>query len=71
MCNIPKLKGKIIEKGYNQSQLAELISMDRTTLSRKLKTGEDFSIKEAEKIAKVLGMNGREATAIFFNEIVA
>ena len=71
MCDILKLKGKIAEKGYNQVQLAELIHMDRTTLNRKLKTGEDFSIKEAEEIARVLSLNGSEAVSIFFNTIVA
>lgn len=71
MCDIAKLKGKIAEKGFNQSQLAKIISMDRTTLNRKLKTGEEFSIKEAEKIALALDLSGREATYIFFDSIVA
>ena len=71
MCDVLKLKGKIAEKGYNQVQLAELIHMDRTTLNRKLKTGEDFSVKEAETIAKILELDGREAANIFFNAIVA
>lgn len=71
MCDIAILKGKIAEKGLNQTQLAEIIQMDRSTLNRKLKTGEDFSIKEAEKIALVLELNKMEAISIFFNSIVA
>lgn len=71
MCDIAKLKGKIVEKGFNQSQLAKTIDMDRTTLNRKMKTGEEFSIKEAEKIAIALELSGKEAMHIFFDSIVA
>lgn len=71
MCDIAKLKGKIAEKGLKQTQLAKMINMDRTTLSRKLRTGEDFSIKEAEKIALVLNLSCKDAINIFFDHIVA
>lgn len=69
--NTKKLKGKMVEKGYTQNKLANEISMDRSTLNRKLKTGESFLIGEANQIVKVLELSKEEAIAIFFASIVA
>lgn len=71
MCNISKLKGKIAEKGINQEKLAKEAGMDRSTLSRKMKTGEAFTIGEANKIALILKLSKNEAMEIFFADIVA
>lgn len=71
MCDIAKLKGKIVENGFNQIALAKQTGMDRSTLNRKLKTGETFTIGEANKIATVLKLTKAEAMAIFFTNIVA
>lgn len=71
MCDVAKLRGKIMEKGFNQEKLAEIVSIDRSTLNRKLKTGEAFTIGEANIIAKALELTKDEAIAIFFTQIVA
>lgn len=71
MCNIAKLRGKITEKGYNQITLAKKVNIDRSTLNRKLKTGEAFTIAEANKIAEALELTGQEAASIFFKNTVA
>lgn len=71
MCNISKLKGKIVEKGISQGKLAKEAGMDRSTLSRKMKTGEAFTIGEANKIAIILKLSKNEAMEIFFADIVA
>lgn len=71
MCDVAKLKGKMIENGLNQKTLSMEINMDRSTLNRKLKTGEDFTIGEANKIAVILKLTKDEALAIFFTHIVA
>lgn len=71
MCDVAKLKGKIIEKGLNQTTLAQKVGMDRSTLNRKMKTGEAFTIGEANKIAIILKLTRDEAMAIFFASIVA
>lgn len=70
-CDVAKLKGKMIEKGFLQDTFAKAIGMDRSTLNRKLKTGESFTIGEANKIASALSLNDREALDIFFPSIVA
>jgi len=71
MVNINKLKGKIVEKGYNQKKFAVEIGMNKSTLSRKLKTGEDFSIGQANKAIEVLNLSKEDAISIFFSNTVA
>lgn len=71
MCDVAKLKGKMVEKGLTQTTFAEEVGMDRSTLNRKLKTGEAFTIGEANRIAVALKMTKDEAMAIFFTHIVA
>lgn len=71
MCDVAKLKGKIIEKGLNQVMLAKATGMDRSTLSRKMKNGEAFTIGEANKIVTILHLSKDEAAEIFFANIVA
>jgi len=72
MTNINKLKGKIVEKGTNISELAKIIGMNKSTLYRKLKNdGEEISIKEASIIIKVLNLSLEEVNAIFFSNFVA
>lgn len=64
--NVPKLKGKMIEKGYNVDRLAEKMNIDRSSLYRKLNNGEKFTIGEAQKIKNTLGLTKDDASAIFF-----
>lgn len=71
MCDTAKLRGKIVEKGLNQVSLAKKTGMDRSTLNRKLKNGETFTIGEASKIAIILELTKDEAMTIFFTDIVA
>lgn len=71
MCDVAKLRGKITEKGMNQETLSKEVGMDRSTLNRKLKTGESFTVGEANRIAIVLNLSKDEALAIFFTGIVA
>ena len=64
MCDIGKLKGKIIENGLNQEKLSRKVGMNRSTLNRRLQDGETFTIGEVNKI--VLNLTKEEAMAIFF-----
>lgn len=72
MVNVNKLKGRIIEKGFNIETLADAIGMDRSTFYRRLNNhGETFSIREANLICDRLGLNSDEAMSIFFTNFVA
>ena len=64
--NIPKLKGKIVEKGINVETLAGKLGINRSTLYRKLDASEKFTIGEANKIKAELDLTNEEATEIFF-----
>ena len=64
--NINKLKGKIVEMGYNVETLAEKIGIDRSSLYRKLNNSEKITIGEARKLKEVLNLTEDEATSIFF-----
>lgn len=65
--NIPKLKGKMVEKGINVETLAKKLKMDRSTLYRKLDAAERFTIGDAQKIKTELELTTEEATSIFFD----
>lgn len=65
--NVQMLRGKMVEKRFTQESLSKAIGMHISTLNRKLKDGEDFTIGETNKIVEVLGLTQEEALAIFFN----
>ena len=66
--NVNKLKGKIVEKGMNMSDVANQIGVDRSTLYRKINTqGDNLTVSEVSKIATVLDLSSDEITNIFFN----
>ena len=51
MVNILKLKGKIVEKGFNVERLAESTEVSKHVLYQRLKKSEDFTVKEVVAIA--------------------
>lgn len=72
MVNVNKLRGKIVENGMSIPELAANIGIDKATFYRKLNTnGENFTIKEADLIAKGLSLNRDEVNDIFFSQFVA
>lgn len=72
MVNVLKFKGKVVENGLNLSEVAEAINIDRSTLFRKLnENGEDFTIKQADELTKLLKLTAEETMAIFFSQYVA
>lgn len=70
LLNVLKLKGKIVEKDTTISKVSDAIGIDISTFYRKL-NDNSFSIREADRIAEVLGLSGDEACAIFFSQYVA
>lgn len=69
MVNIQRLKGKIVEEGLTQKDLAKFIGIDRSTFYRKIKDkGRTFNIDEVSKIISTLNLNNADAIDIFFND---
>jgi len=70
--NINKLKGKIVERGMNVGDLAELLGVNKSTVYRKLQNeGQTLTIAQVDAIANVLELTGEEVNAIFFSQYVA
>lgn len=65
MCDTMRLKGKMAERGVRQEDLARAVGIDRSTLNRRLKTGEDFTIGEANKVVAFLQLPVEDAIKIF------
>ena len=72
MVNIRKLKAKMVEKDISIIQLANILSIDRSTVYRKLnKSGENFTVQDVEKLAKALSLTYDDINNIFFTDVVA
>ena len=70
--NVNLLKAKLVERGLNLTNLAEMIGIDRATMYRKLKNnGAGLLIGEVNEIVKALKLTVKEATEIFFTQCVA
>lgn len=64
--NVDKLRGKITENGLTQEKVAAMISIDKSTFSRKMKSlALDFSIGEMHQLVKILNLSTEEASQIF------
>ena len=67
--NVLKLKGKIVEAGYNNETFADALSMDASTFYRKIKTqGLSFTIEQMLKMVDVLKLSRDDARDIFLNQ---
>ena len=72
MVNVNKLRGKLVERGINVTELAQHIGLNPATLYRKLNGGgEKILIGEAQRISAELGLNMGDVVRIFFAGYVA
>lgn len=63
------LRGAMAERGMSQGDLARLIGVSRSTINKRLKTG-NFTVGEVLDITRVLGLTPRQATSVFLNSSV-
>lgn len=68
--NVNKLKAKCTEKGINIDTLSKGVDIGRSSFYRRMKKNA-FSVEEAKKIAKYLGLKQQDVTDIFFEDVVA
>jgi len=68
MVNVNKLRGLLVENGYNQRTAAKALDMDEHTFGKRLRTGV-FSTTEIENICNLLSI--KNPTEIFFAKEVA
>ena len=66
--NLKKLKGKMVEKGWNVDRLALHLGIDRSSMYRKLNNFDRITIGEAKRITELLELSKEDATTIFLGE---
>lgn len=61
-----KLKGRLVEYGYNTTDLAKLLGLSKSTISLKLNNIRDFTSSEMLYIAEWLDIPREEIVDYFF-----
>lgn len=64
--NIPRVKGKMAERGFTITSLSEKLGVDRNTLSSYLKNPQKMPYEVVSKMAELLCDTDEEASSIFF-----
>lgn len=67
MIDVPKLRGRMAEKGYTQKDVAEMLGIQPNTLRRKLKRGV-LGSDEIESLIDILGI-GDPVTVFFTHKV--
>lgn len=71
MVNITELTVELTRHNMTKDQLADSADIDRSTLYRRLKNPQDFTVGEIARICKALDLSQTRATEIFFDTEVA
>lgn len=66
MINTNKVKGRIIELGMNQQDVAEQLGLAQPTLSQKLNNIRAMDLEEAEKLSRILQISNEDFCSYFF-----
>lgn len=66
MLNVQALKGKIVENGLSQDDVAKMIGLSSSTFNRRI-NDKVFGSDEIEKMANVLKISNDDILHIFFD----
>lgn len=66
MTNTLKLKAVILEKGFTQEQIAEMLEMTVATFNYKVNNKSEFKASEIKILSEILQLTPEEVRAIFF-----
>ncbi len=64
--DVPKVRGKMAEKGYNITSISKLLGISRMTMSDYLKSPGKIPYSTISKLASILCDDSAEAVNIFF-----
>lgn len=64
--DVPKVKGKMAERGFTITSMSEKLGVDRNTLSAYLKNPNKMPYEVVSTMAGLLCDSPEEASAIFF-----
>lgn len=72
MVDVDKLRGKITERRMNAGTVAEAVGINKATFYRRINSGGgSFTVDEAYKVSRLLGLTLEEVNQIFFAQYVA
>lgn len=71
MINSAKIKGRMVELGITQKDMAEYLGIAAPTVSQKLNNVRPMDLVEAERIAEMLKIPDNEFGKYFFSNDVA
>lgn len=54
MVNTKKLRGRIIEQGYNYEKVAEFMNLSACSLGKKIRNATQITLDEAELLMRLL-----------------
>lgn len=66
MININKLKGRLVEKGYSQKDVAKQWNIAQPTANQKINGKRAMSLDEAYSLANMLDITAAEFPIYFF-----
>ncbi len=66
MINTSKIKGRMVEKGITQKQMAEILGIAPPTVCQKLNNIRPMDLSEAEKLMNILDIRPDEFGIYFF-----
>ncbi len=71
MINSSKIKGKMVEMGINQKDVAKELNLAPPTVSQKINNIRPMDLDEAEALAKMLKIPLSDFGEYFFSDTVA
>lgn len=71
MVNSNKLKGRIVEKGMTQADVAKALGIATPTVSQKINNVRAMYLQEAFKIAELLDIPDKQFKEYFFKDEIA
>lgn len=71
MVNTLKVKGRMVEMGFSQKDLAIKLGVSLPTISQKINNKRPMSLSEAKQIINLLKINEADLTEYFFYDTVA
>ena len=66
MVKCEKLKGKLVEAGMSQNQIADFLGVNATTVNHKVNGKTEFKASEMKKLSEKLRLSAEEFNDIFF-----
>lgn len=66
MINSNKIKGRIVELGMTQAEVARLLNLAQPTITQKINNIRPMDLQEAEKLCDILHIQPEEFSAYFF-----